>query len=78
MWYEFSEQLSDFLGSISLGDIIKEQVVVKTQFKLDETTQQIATMFPVSSNIKVAWLFNKLFSYDLLDHYFNLKIRFCS
>ena len=54
LWNKFSEQLLAYLGSISLADIIKDQVVVKTQFQLDETTRRISTMFPVSANLMVA------------------------
>jgi len=54
LWNEFSEQLSAYLDSISLADIIKDQVVAKTQFQLDETTRRISTMFPVSAKLMVA------------------------
>ena len=54
LWNEFSDQLSVFLDSISLADIIKDQIVVKTQYKLDETTRRISTMFPVSADLRVA------------------------
>ena len=54
LWNEFSEQLKAYLGSISLGDIIKDHIVVKSQFQLDETTRRISTMFPVSANLHVA------------------------
>lgn len=54
MWNEFSDQLSTFLDSISLGDIVKGQIIIKSQFQLDETTRQISTMFPVSEKMKVA------------------------
>ena len=54
LWNEFSEQLSTYLDSISLADIIKDQIVVKTQYKLDETTRRISTMFPVSADLRVA------------------------
>ena len=54
LWNEFSEQLSAYLGSISLADIIKDQIVIKTQYQLDETTRRISTMFPVSAKLMVA------------------------
>ncbi len=54
LWNEFSQQLSAYLGSISLADIIKDQVVIKSQYQLDETTRRISTMFPVSAKLKVA------------------------
>ncbi|MEH6455886.1 MAG: Rrf2 family transcriptional regulator [Cocleimonas sp.] len=54
LWNEFSEQLSAYLASISLADVIKDQIVVKNQFQLDETTRRISTMFPVSAKLKVA------------------------
>ena len=54
LWDEFSQQLTIYLGSISLADTIKSQVVIKTQYHLDETTRRISTMFPVSANLNVA------------------------
>ncbi len=54
LWNEFSEQLTAFLDSISLADAIKDQVVVKNQYRLDETTRRISSMFPVSSDLMVA------------------------
>ena len=54
LWNGFSEQLSVYLNSISLADIIKDQVVIKSQYKLDETTRRISTMFPVTAKLKVA------------------------
>ena len=54
LWNDFSEQLSAYLGSISLADIIKDQVVIKNQYRLDETTRRISSMFPVSSDLMVA------------------------
>lgn len=53
-WNDLSDQLSNFLGSISLADFIKDQVVIKNQYQLDETTRRISTMFPVSANLMVA------------------------
>ena len=54
LWNAFSEQLLTYLNSISLADTIKDQVVLKTQYHLDETTRRISTMFPVSEKMKVA------------------------
>ncbi len=54
LWNGFSEQLSGYLDSISLADIIKDEVVIKSQYRLDETTRRISTMFPVSDNLKAA------------------------
>ena len=54
LWNEISEQLLAYLGSISLADIIKDQIVIKNQYQLDETTRRISTMFPVSAKLMVA------------------------
>ena len=54
LWNGFSEQLSAYLDSISLANIIKDQVVIKSQYHLDETTRRISTMFPVTAKLKVA------------------------
>ena len=54
LWNELSEQLTAFLDSISLADVIKDQVVVKNQYQLDETTRRISTMFPVTAKMMVA------------------------
>ena len=54
LWNGFSEQLSTYLESISLADIIKGQVVIKNQYQLDETTRRISSMFPVSAKLKIA------------------------
>jgi len=54
LWNKLSDQLVAYLGSITLADVIKDQVVVKKQYHLDETTRQISSMFPVTDNIKVA------------------------
>ena len=54
LWDGFSEQLKIYLDSITLADLIKEHVVVKDQFHLDENTRRISTMFPVSENLRVA------------------------
>ena len=54
LWYEFSDQLTAFLDSITLADVIKDQAVIKNQYRLDETTRRISSMFPVSSDLMVA------------------------
>ncbi len=54
LWNGFSAQLSDYLDSISLADILKDEIVVKSQYQLDETTRRISTMFPVSEKLKAA------------------------
>ena len=54
LWNEFSAQFTAYLDSISLADIIKDQIVIKRQYQLDETTRRISTMFPVSANLRVA------------------------
>lgn len=54
LWNGFSAQLSDYLNSITLADILKDEIVVKSQFHLDETTRRISTMFPVSDKMKAA------------------------
>jgi Rrf2 family iron-sulfur cluster assembly transcriptional regulator len=54
LWNGFSEQLSDYLDSISLADILKDQIVIKSQNRLDETTRRISTMFPVTAKLKAA------------------------
>lgn len=54
LWNDLSEQLTAYLDSISLGDIIKDKVVVKVQYQPDEITRQIATMFPVTEQLMVA------------------------
>jgi Rrf2 family iron-sulfur cluster assembly transcriptional regulator len=54
LWDEFSGQFTTYLNSISLADIIKDQIVVKNQYQLDETTRRISTMFPVSAKLRVA------------------------
>ena len=54
LWNQFSDQLSAYLDSISLADVIKDQIVIKRQYHLDETTRRISSMFPVSENIRVA------------------------
>jgi len=51
---EVSKQITDYLDSITLAELIKDKIVVKTQYKLDETTRRISTMFPVSEKIRVA------------------------
>lgn len=54
IWSELSEQLNDYLKSISLADLVKGHVILKDQFSLDETTRRISSMFPVSSSLRVA------------------------
>ena len=54
LWNGFSEQLSAYLDSISLADILKDQIVIKSQNRLDETTRRISTMFPVTAKLKAA------------------------
>lgn len=54
LWNEISEELYAYLDSISLADIIKDQIVVKSEYRLDETARWISTMFPVSAKLKVA------------------------
>ncbi len=54
LWNDFSEQFETYLDSISLADVIKDQIVLKRQYDLDETTRRISTMFPVSATMKVA------------------------
>lgn len=54
LWNDLSDQLTTYLDSISLGDIIKDKVVVRVQYQPDETTRQIATMFPVTEQLMVA------------------------
>ncbi len=54
LWNQLSDQLTSFLESITLADVIKDQVVVKNQYRLDETTRRISSMFPVSSDLMVA------------------------
>ncbi|PWQ92299.1 Rrf2 family transcriptional regulator [Leucothrix pacifica] len=54
LWNDLSEQLTAYLDSISLGDVVKDQVVVKVQYQPDETTRRIATMFPVTEQLMVA------------------------
>ncbi|GAA0415523.1 Fe-S cluster assembly transcriptional regulator IscR [Cocleimonas flava] len=54
LWNGFSAQLTDYLGSISLADILKDEIVVKGQYQLDETTRRISTMFPVSAKMIAA------------------------
>jgi len=54
IWSELSEQLNEYLKSISLADLVKGHVILKDQFSLDETTRQISSMFPVSSSLRVA------------------------
>jgi len=54
LWNDFSSQLSEFLSSITLADFMQDQVVMKSQYQLDETTRRISNMFPVSANVHVA------------------------
>lgn len=54
LWNALSDQLTAYLESISLVEIIKGQIVVKSQYQLDETTRRISTMFPVTAKLKVA------------------------
>ncbi|MCL4170508.1 UNVERIFIED_CONTAM: hypothetical protein GTU68_021058 [Idotea baltica] len=54
LWSGLSSQLSGYLDSISLADILKDEIIVKSQYNLDETTRRISTMFPVSDNLKAA------------------------
>lgn len=54
LWDDFSEQLRVYLDSITLADLIKEHVVVKNQYRLNENTKRISTMFPVSENLRAA------------------------
>ena len=54
LWNDLSKQLTAYLDSISLADIIKNKVVVKVQYQPDEITRQIATMFPVTEQLMVA------------------------
>ena len=54
LWNDLSKQLTAYLDSISLADLTKNQVLVSVQYQPDETTRQIATMFPVTEQLMVA------------------------
>ena len=51
LWNDLSEQLLDFLRSITLSEFVKDPEIKKISVRLDGTARRISTMFPVTKAI---------------------------